>query len=49
MHKEFKRAHDLLKSKHHLGVQCWEELTELVETGEEQYRRLWQKMQVCLG
>jgi DNA polymerase sigma len=36
MHKEFIRARDLLKAKHALGQQCFEELTELVDTTEQQ-------------
>lgn len=46
METEFKRACEIITSRHHLGQACFDDLTELVETQEEQYRRIWQKTQL---
>lgn len=46
METEFKRACETITLKHHLGQQCFDDLTELVETQEQQYRRIWQKTHV---
>ena len=46
METEFKRACETITLKHQLGQVCFEDLTELVETQEQQYRRIWQKTHV---
>jgi DNA polymerase sigma len=46
METEFKRACEAITMKHHLGQACFDDLTELVETQEQQYRRIWQKTQL---
>lgn len=46
MEVEFKRACELISLKHQLGQVCFDDLTELVETQEQQYRRIWQKTHV---